>query len=98
MVPETRHTDRSELQRDQVEIGVKAIDPCGIYLTKVEISETKRPKKLFDEEENLENLLAFVAHELVLLAVRPQMHVERIGMGEHLPADHVNILPPKMGA
>ena len=35
-------------------------------------------------KKNLENLLAFVAHELVLLAVCPQMHVESIGMCEHL--------------
>ena len=48
-------------------------------------------------KKNLENLLAFVAHELVLLAVRPQMHVERIGMGEHLRAYHIR-LPTKRGA
>ena len=85
------------MQHIQVEIGLKAIDPREIYLTKIQISETKRPNKLFDEEENLENLLAFVAHELVLLAVRPQMHIERIGMGEHLRAYHIRS-PTKMGA
>jgi len=41
----------------------------------------------------LENLLAFVAHELVLLAVGPQMHVESIRMGEHLPT-YVTCLEP----
>ena len=56
-----------------------------------------RTKQTSCRQAHLENLLAFVAHELVLLAVRPQMHVERIGMGEHLRAYHIR-LPPKMGA
>ena len=35
----------------------------------------------------LDNLLAFVAHELVLLAVRPQMHIESKRVGAHLFTD-----------
>ena len=45
---------------------------------------TKDQRNNIYEEKTWKNLLAFKAHELVLLAVRPQMYIERIGMGEHL--------------